>query len=69
MFSLLLLIAAAMYHGEEDLFYEFKILEREKNTNALKNKDNNTLDAKIQLLWDKVNSIESTVNNKDEKDQ
>lgn len=58
-----------MYHGEEDLFYKLKTLEKEKNTNALKNKDNNTLDAKIQLLWDKVNSIESTVNNKDEKDQ
>ena len=63
--SVIFLISAALFHGEEELFNILKKIEKEKNKNTINNKDNDALDAKIQLLNKKIDEYSSTDINKE----
>ena len=67
--SVIFLISAALFHGEEELFNILKKIEKEKNKNTINNKDNDALDAKIQLLNKKIDEYSSTDINKESEEK
>ena len=69
MLSVIFLISAALFNGEEELFNILKKIEKEKNKNTINNKDNDALDAKIQLLNKKIDEYSSTDINKESEEK